>query len=362
MTKQNCKVCGKGFETRPENIKRGWGLTCSKSCAAILRKEASTKKVYNEIKVKFAGQVEIISPPPFTLKNEITIKCSEHGESFTTLANAKNRFHLCAKCSKRHSYLVKSGLDRFISETHKECLDCKQVFERSYYKHDAKGHILARCPECNKSYQTERNRKHSYKNSQKTRERTRQRTAEQRISKGVIPSGKNAISVCTCLQCNKLFTVKGTKAKMFCSKDCRLKGRVLIHTGKQLIRQEKEYQCVKCKSNYIGKHPGKCYECREYDNKLTIKAHKKKRKAALKTVAIHAVKDIKVFERDKWKCRFCGCKVQKVNIYSDNAAELDHIVPVSLGGPHSYSNVQTLCRRCNQQKSNNYNGQLILSV
>jgi len=70
----------------------------------------------------------------------------------------------------------------------------------------------------------------------------------------------------------------------------------------------------------------------------------------------------KVFDRDKWRCRHCGCKVQKHNVKANDAAELDHIVPLSIGGPHTYSNVQTLCKSCNQSKHNRYAGQLVLCL
>lgn len=251
MTKQNCKVCGKIFEARPENIKRGWGLTCSKSCAVTIKKEASTKKVYDGIKAKFAGQVEIISPAPFTLKSEITIKCVKHGKIVTTLEKIKNRYHACPTCSKEYSYLekVKNQHARFISATHKECVDCKKVFERSEFQHDKRGKILARCPKCNTAYQTERNWKH---------------VAKRRV----------------------------TKIKVY----------------------------------------------------------------------VEQVINTKVFERDNWKCVKCGVKVQTKHVHKANAANVDHIVPISLGGPHSYSNVQTLCGRCNKSKGNRYKGQLVLYV
>lgn len=42
--KRKCDVCGKEYEADNRNIKRGWGLCCSKSCAAKKREQ---KKVNN---------------------------------------------------------------------------------------------------------------------------------------------------------------------------------------------------------------------------------------------------------------------------------------------------------------------------
>jgi 5-methylcytosine-specific restriction endonuclease McrA len=53
---------------------------------------------------------------------------------------------------------------------------------------------------------------------------------------------------------------------------------------------------------------------------------------------------VKVFERDEWKCKHCGEQVDLSN------AKGDHIVPISLGGPHCYWNFQCLCGKCNGTK------------
>jgi 5-methylcytosine-specific restriction endonuclease McrA len=49
-----------------------------------------------------------------------------------------------------------------------------------------------------------------------------------------------------------------------------------------------------------------------------------------------------VFARDDWTCQYCG-----------GAAEnLDHVVPRSRGGSHTWDNVVAACRRCNSRKEN----------
>src|SRR5690606_14803487 len=61
-----------------------------------------------------------------------------------------------------------------------------------------------------------------------------------------------------------------------------------------------------------------------------------------------------VFERDGWRCQICGKDTpqsRRGTNYS-NAPELDHRIPISKGGPHTYDNVQCACRECNGRKSN----------
>lgn len=53
-----------------------------------------------------------------------------------------------------------------------------------------------------------------------------------------------------------------------------------------------------------------------------------------------------VLTRDESTCQKCGRKVPEVEL------EVDHILPWSCGGPTAIDNLQTLCKDCNQGKSN----------
>jgi 5-methylcytosine-specific restriction endonuclease McrA len=68
----------------------------------------------------------------------------------------------------------------------------------------------------------------------------------------------------------------------------------------------------------------------------------------------------KVFQRDGWRCQLCGCKVKQSKQWTRNQATVDHIVPISLGGEHSYANVQTACWACNTRKGATVEGQMRL--
>ena len=49
-----------------------------------------------------------------------------------------------------------------------------------------------------------------------------------------------------------------------------------------------------------------------------------------------------VFARDDWTCQYCGSAAENV----------DHVMPRSRGGAHSWDNVVAACRRCNSRKEN----------
>lgn len=60
---------------------------------------------------------------------------------------------------------------------------------------------------------------------------------------------------------------------------------------------------------------------------------------------------VAVFDRDGWICGLCGEPVDKWLEWPDAmSVSLDHVVPLSRGGDHSYANVQCAHLGCNQRK------------
>ncbi|MBV8884318.1 MAG: HNH endonuclease [Chroococcidiopsidaceae cyanobacterium CP_BM_RX_35] len=65
-----------------------------------------------------------------------------------------------------------------------------------------------------------------------------------------------------------------------------------------------------------------------------------------KTPRIHIPPEVRkyVFERNQYQCQSCGRTHQETEL------NIDHIIPLAGGGQNDISNLQTLCRNCNQQK------------
>ncbi len=77
-----------------------------------------------------------------------------------------------------------------------------------------------------------------------------------------------------------------------------------------------------------------------------------KRRSLLAAQVVETVDPEKVFERDNWTCQLCFEPVDKlIPRYESKGATLDHIIPLSKGGAHSYANTQLAHFGCNSSKS-----------
>jgi hypothetical protein len=53
-----------------------------------------------------------------------------------------------------------------------------------------------------------------------------------------------------------------------------------------------------------------------------------------------------LFARDRWTCMYCGVDLP------EKALTVDHIIPTSRGGKHTWRNTISACRHCNHRKAN----------
>lgn len=78
----------------------------------------------------------------------------------------------------------------------------------------------------------------------------------------------------------------------------------------------------------------------------------KRRARAAGCQVVEDVDRIAVLERDGWTCYLCGADTRVTEDPFDPAsATVDHVIPLSAGGPHTMANVRCACLRCNCSKA-----------
>ena len=127
------------------------------------------------------------------------------------------------------------------------------------------------------------------------------------------------VKITPCPQCGTLFSTGKSPNKRFCSRDCA-----------------NRY----CSRDWYARH----------GDDAIAQAHE--RRARLMAAWVENVTPVTVYERDKWTCHICGGKVRRTARWKRDPemASLDHLVPLALGGEHSYANVACAHLRCNLSK------------
>lgn len=176
-----------------------------------------------------------------------------------------------------------------------------------------------------------------------------------------------AVSVrCKCVQCGVWFCGSNLN-NVICSDECREnRWRALYNVRVVQAANDNRatYICRECNARFSPSYGEKnrvfCSPACLSRSSNRVRRHKER--ARLRLVTVETVDPNTVFERDGWRCQFCKVKTPRKlrGTYEPNAPELDHIIPLSCGGEHSYRNTQCLCRSCNADKSNNPLGQLRL--
>jgi len=199
-----------------------------------------------------------------------------------------------------------------------------------------------------------------------------------------------------CSVCGSSYTPKGHcgRESLYCSNRCKLiawkatHGLTAAREAKRAIRLEanrvsaaeaqirrnerkrRVAQRMAEKADAAQRRLAPCQTCggplglgRKWCSALCAKAapESKERKASARTadkarrrnVVAEDFSPYEVFARDGWLCRLCGAPTPRAKrgTYEADAPELDHIVPISKGGPHTKANTQCACRACNLAKA-----------
>lgn len=118
-----------------------------------------------------------------------------------------------------------------------------------------------------------------------------------------------------CEACNQAFQALKMKSRIYCSTKCRnsasTKKKALVRNTSWRLRQER-----------------------------------------LKAAKVEKISPCKVFSRDNWTCWICSQPIDRTQRHPEPlAATIDHVIPISKGGDHTYSNVRCAHSRCNSVKN-----------
>lgn len=158
------------------------------------------------------------------------------------------------------------------------------------------------------------------------------------------------------------------KLQRTCGRDCGsiLRGR--IPGGVSKLRPFYTSHCQSCSTLIFSVQPKRALcenpECLKLANRKRGIAQYAKNPERFKTAAhrrralvnLAFVEDVKLLEvanRDRWICHLCNEPVEK-NLKNRNPkmGSLDHVIPISKGGKHSYENTKLSHYECNLIKHN----------
>lgn len=83
-------------------------------------------------------------------------------------------------------------------------------------------------------------------------------------------------------------------------------------------------------------------------HKLKHAEKEARRRAQKKSTSMEKLEFIRIFERDQWHCQICGEQINSSLTWPHPLSpSIDHVLPLSRGGSHTYDNVQASHLKCN---------------
>lgn len=303
-----CKVCGKEFIRKRQSD----SFYCSLACAGIARSE-----------FKYSIRVCPTCGKEFSLKNRDQKYCSK--ECYLLANTIKSHLCICKKCGKE-----------FTPKKNRNASFCSNRCISQYYANIRKKPIkpIKKCAYCGKEYKGQgKYCSRECKDNQHIKNKT--------------------IHTLTCEYCGRSF--ESERIKKYCSEEC-LTDMMEI---KKIKREKEKYIprrviCKECGKEFWTEYGNtrrsfcsdKC--SKQYSHRVAKSA----RRARIKGNGYELFDPHEVLHRDNYTCQICGVKtpIELRGTLDDCAPELDHVIPLALGGEHTRENTQCLCRKCNRIK------------
>ena len=148
--------------------------------------------------------------------------------------------------------------------------------------------------------------------------------------------------------------------KKFCSNLCiefdnRIRRPAKIHIVRRCpgCKQPKQFSGTYCSND--------CYRQSDH-GRLIMRQARHRRRARMHNAQVEEVDPLVIAKRDKYKCHICRKRVNMdLDVQDIYSPTMDHLIPISVGGDHTYANIRLAHRICNSRKGNRaVNEQLLL--
>lgn len=140
----------------------------------------------------------------------------------------------------------------------------------------------------------------------------------------------------------------------YCSESCSRIGSA---------KKPKMISCKVCNTQF--RRLSSELHCSKECKQITEKARSRRRRNAITRTQTQTIDPILLFEKYNWQCAMCSKPTPRelIGTFHNDSPTIDHVIPLSLGGTHTYDNLQLLCQYCNcSVKRNNIIPSNLLSI
>lgn len=162
-----------------------------------------------------------------------------------------------------------------------------------------------------------------------------------------------------CIVCGGTFEA-ATSSKKYCSKRCSSK------STRHRAKERGGCADAGCTNGVLAKglcsthynrtfHPGSQKRCPgdPERRRRALRIKTQVRRARMRGAEAEVVDRDRVGDRDGWKCGICHRRINRSLAYPHpRSPSLDHVIPISEGGPHTYANSRISHLSCNLARSN----------
>lgn len=310
---KTCEYCGASFIAKTTLAKY-----CSERC--LREADKANKRGYKEKPLKI---------------------CEQCGEEFP--ANRSGQKFCSKKCYRRYRAININKTCFNHGELTKICIICGKEFQ-TY-----RSRKTTCSDECSKKHRNGRERKRPY-NPEKDRKKYLKKHPNARKREDIIREAQEKRDIKRA-NYEKWHTEKEKEwAEIRARKEAQKQANIA-----QWLEYEVEHSCCECGKKFIAHYPTAKY-C---SNTCRQKKYRKRKRYEGITIDKNITLG-QLAERDHNQCQICGLfvnwndytKTDKAVVCGDMYPSIDHIKPISLGGVHSWDNIQLAHRRCNTVKGN----------